>query len=37
VIEVIYKDWAPAVPVLLRPAGRREDPEVVRMVAPPAK
>jgi hypothetical protein len=33
-IEVIYRDWKPTEPVALRPAGRRGDPEIVRMVAP---
>ena len=37
VIEVVYRDWTPQEPVVLRPAGRRNDPLVVRMVAPPSK
>lgn len=33
-IEVIYRDWKPTEPVALRPANRRGDPEIVRMVPP---
>jgi hypothetical protein len=33
-IEVIYRDWKPTEPIVLRPAGRRGDPEIVKLVPP---